>query len=268
MIINNKKFKTWPIVIHANGPGKEGEVWKKTIKMFEEMEERTEPQPEEFDLTIMTWTVAGEKTILQDCFAKMNVNLILLEIEKPFNWLDKIKRVKEILPYIDTKYVMCLDSTDVIVSTDEPEGQIWSDLINTFKDKSCKLLFNAEKYKWPEENRGVDDPMGMKHYINLLKQTEQFEERLYSDLLDSEFMRFNSGAFIGETEFTKTVYNKVWNITEPFYKDGINEGLFGGDQGFLRIAQSEFFPDMMIDYSCSIFQCLAGVEKEEVVLNV
>jgi len=267
MIIENPKFKSWPMVIHANGPSKKGKIWKKALKMFKNVEERNEPQPEDVDLTVMTWTVAGERTILQDCFAKMNVNIILLEIEKPFNWLDKIKRVKDILPYIDTKYVMCLDSTDVIVSTDEAEGQIWSDFVETFKNQNTKLLFNAEKYKWPEVDKGISNPKEMEHYIKLLEQTEKFEEDLYSDLLDSPFNRFNSGAFIGETKFTQIVYDKVWDITEPYYKDGVNESLFGGDQGFLRIVQHEFFPDMRIDYSCSIFQCLAGVDEGEVILH-
>ena len=71
----------------------------------------------------------------------------------------------------------------------------------------------------------------------------------------------------GLYEFTKKVYDKVWDITEPFYKDGIDESLFGGDQGFLRIVQPEFFPEMRIDYKCSIFQCLAGVNEDEVYLR-
>jgi len=266
MIIETVKYRTWPIVMHANGPSKKEDIWKRALKMFENVKETNEGPPEKHDLTIMTWTVAGEKTILQDCFAKMNANIVLLEIEKPFNWLDKIRRVKDILPYVDTKYVMCLDSTDIIVGTDEKEGQIWSDLINTFKNQNVKLLFNAEKYKWPEEGKGVNSDK-MKHYIKKLKETEKFEKDVYYGLLGSPFHRFNSGAFIGETEFTKKVYDKVWDITEPFYKDGIDESLFGGDQGFLRIVQPEFFPEMRIDYKCSIFQCLAGVNEDEVYLR-
>ena len=46
--------------------------------MFENVKETNEGPPEKHDLTIMTWTVAGEKTILQDCFAKMNANIVLL----------------------------------------------------------------------------------------------------------------------------------------------------------------------------------------------
>ena len=270
MIIQNKEFDTWPVITHANGPGKESNIWKEISKTSNFIKSDTPVNPEDADLTILSWTVPKEDTILQECFRQMNIQPIMLEIEKPFNWLDKIKRVKDILPYIETKYVMCLDSTDIVVSTDEAVGNIWTVLIENFENTGDKLLYYAEKYSWPEPetNKGIDKPNRMKEYIKALKTTEEFETRVYKDLLGSNYCRFNSGAFIGETKFTSLFYNRVWNHTELFYEEGQNENIFGGDQGFLRIYQPEFFPELRIDYNCSIFHCLAGVEDKEVVIHV
>jgi len=264
MILHTEDFKTCPIVIHANGPSKEGQAWKDILKQYNEEPLRLEEKPKDADLTILAWTVPNEETLLEESFEKLGLKdeLMLLNIEKPFNWLDKIKTVKDIVPHVKTKYMMCLDSTDVIVSTDEPAGKIWTSFIKNFQSMKVKLIFNAEKSNWPERGRGVDE-VKMEYYMKALESNMIFEEKVYRDFIGSESCRFNSGAFIGETEFVKKVYDKVWENTEPLYDEGVNENLFGGDQGFLRIHQEEFFPDMIIDSTSRLFKTLSGVKREE-----
>ena len=107
----------WPNVFHGNGAGKESNLFKKVVD-FDSKENYQEQLPKEEDLTILTWSVKGETTMLEECFGRKGIrdSLVVINIKKPFNWLDKIKTIHEYLPYVKTKYVMALDSTDVIVS--------------------------------------------------------------------------------------------------------------------------------------------------------
>jgi len=265
---------SWPLIYHGNGPSKENEIWKNIVTIWgKEKSFKPNCTPAEEDITVITWSIPEEVTMLQESFEKMGMGkeLVVIPITKPFNWLDKIKKTKEYLDLIETKYVVGLDATDVIVSSDnEGKPTIWYDIKNTFKNMNCKLLYNAEKCNWPSSEgigtdiREMDGLHG--HLLRKLKDTEEFEERVYKNLMESDFYRFNSGGFIGYTDFTKEFYNTVWNkYVEPVYEKGFDEGFFGGDQGFLRIAQREFFPDVTIDCNCKLFQTLADVNPEDVV---
>jgi hypothetical protein len=166
---------------------------------------------------------------------------------------------------------MGLDSTDVIISIDDDgKGRLWEQLIDTFKALNCKLVYNAERNSWPSsKGNGTNiEEDGMNgNLIKLLKETEIFEERIYKDFMGSSFYRLNSGAFIGETKYTIKFYDELWeNVVEPIYHEGFNENFFGGDQGFIRIMQKRCFPDMIIDYNCTIFQTFVGLTDSEVKL--
>jgi hypothetical protein len=264
--------KNWPLINHGNGPAKENEIWKKVVAMWSE-EENYKPNctPQEEEITVITWSIPEETTMLQESFEKMGMGseLIVIPISKPFNWLDKIKKTKEYLDLVETKYVMGLDATDVIVSSDfESKATLWYDIRECFLTFNSKLVYNAEKLNWPSSD-GVGTNIledGMNgNLIKKLKETEEFEERIYKNLIGSNFYRFNSGAFIGYTDFTKDFYNTVWNkYVEPHYEKGEDEGFFGGDQGFLRIAQKEFFPDVTIDCTCKLFQSFADVTPDDI----
>ena len=55
-----------------------------------------EQNPKDADLTILTWSVKGETTMLEDCFERKGIkdSLYVMNIDKPFNWLDKIKTIQ------------------------------------------------------------------------------------------------------------------------------------------------------------------------------
>ena len=255
----------WPNIYHGNGISKEGELFKKIIDA-DSKEEYKEQSPKDADLTILTWSVKGETTLLEECFERKGIrdSLIVINIEKPFNWLDKIKTIYEYLPYVKTKYVMALDSTDIIVSTDgDGKGKLWSNIIGVLEIMGCKMLWNAEKRSWPTKGRGMSSMM--LHQKNELKKIEKFEEEVYRDFGNSDYCRLNSGAFIGLTEYVTEFYHTVWNdYAKDFYDDGVDENLFGGDQGFVRLVQRIAFPDTFIDYRCRIFHTFVDVEEDEV----
>ena len=262
----------WPVVYHGNGPGKETKLWREMLDTFEKGEPWQEMKPSAGSITVLTWSIPNETTLLERSFEKMGIRneLIVIPISKPINWLDKIKKTKEYLEKIDTAYVMGLDSTDIIVSTDiEGQKTLWYDIIETFKKCNCKLMYNAEKLNWPSSNgHGTNIKEEDGRNGNLLKalvKTEKLEEEIYKDFAGSNFFRMNSGAFIGYTDFTKTFYNDLWdNYASTHYDGGTDENFFGGDQGFIRIMQDKYFPDVRADCHCEIFQTFADVTHEDI----
>jgi len=267
-----KNNEAWPVIYHGNGVSKKEEIFTALELMMKNGQDWQESHPQDEDITVLTWSIPTEETILQDSFKKMGIedSLNIIPIEKPFNWLDKIKKTMEFLDTVDTKYVMGLDATDIIVSTDEQgRGKLWSNIIESFEGfYNAKLLWNAEKNNWPSsDGRGTSiEEDGMNGYLmSALKETETFEERIYADFLNATYFRLNSGAFIGETEYTKLFYDKLWNdYVESVYDKGFDESFFGGDQGFVRIMQKDCFPDMVLDYKCKIFHTFSNVRMEDI----
>ena len=182
---NNNIDNTWPLIYHGNGESKHSNLFNNIKELNFKDKNWIENNPFDDDITVITWSIPEERTILEDCFDKMGIldKLIIIPIEKPFNWLDKIKKTKEYLKYVKTKYIMGLDSTDVIISIDDDgKGRLWEQLIDTFKKLNCKLVYNAERNSWPStDGRGTNlQEDGMNgNLIKLLKETEMFEEKIY-----------------------------------------------------------------------------------------
>jgi len=266
-----KNENAWPVVYHGNGVSKNEELFNTLKQRMREEDSWQEVSPEEEDITILTWSIPEETTILQESFAKMGIenSINVLPISKPFNWLDKIKLTKEFLEGVDTKYIMGMDATDVIVSTDD-DGQtkLWSQLKNVFKELGGKLVFNAEKNNWPSSGghgTNIEEDGINGHFLTMLKDTEVFEERIYKKFMGSDSCRLNSGCFFGETEYTKWFYNKLWDdYVRLIHHKGEDETFFGGDQGFIRIMQPKCFPQLIIDYNSKIFHTFTGVTMGDI----
>ena len=261
----------WPVIYHGNGPAKENSLWKNILKLHNEQENWKERRPIIEGITVITWSVPEERPLLQESFAKMGIEeeLVIIPITKPFNWLDKITKTRDYLQKIDTKYVIGIDSTDVLISTDT-DGQktLWYNIKEVFKKLNCKLVYNAEKLNWPSSSgHGTKiEADGRNGYlIEELIETEKFEEEIYKDYFESKFYRLNSGGFMGYTDYTKTFYEELCRKhVDRIYDEGLNEGFFGGDQGFIRIMQRSCFPDVTIDYSNQIFLTFAGLEDKDI----
>ena len=150
------RYGLWPCIFHVNGAAKHETIFER-MKDIESKIDYQESDPKDFDLTIVTWSIPEERTILQDNFKRMGIedSLVIIPITKPFNWLSKIKLMHEYMPYVKTKYVMALDATDVIVSTDN-RGDLWKNLINVFEDMNCNMVWNAEKNSWPSNTEALN----------------------------------------------------------------------------------------------------------------
>jgi hypothetical protein len=230
----NKLQKSFPIIAH--GPGPQG---KKPIQQIAEevLNEKNLPifeMPK--DLTIITWNNSNNKGMLEK-----NLDLLGLDyaVLKKTNWknIDKIHLVAKFLCEVKTKYVMGLDAFDVVVLGNLREA------LRIFKSQDCKMLFNAAFYSYP-------------NIINFKKdEKETFK--------GGAFKYLNAGAWIGETEFCKSFFNKVSDNTVSRKKEmmlkcanfprDIVSAISWSEQFHIRHELSNF-KEIGIDVNCLIFQ--------------
>ena len=79
-------------IIHANGPAKHEPLWDKAVNTFFSEERQIGEMSKE--LTLITWSIPEERTLLQNCMDHYNLEnrLIVLPMKKPFDFLDKIRK--------------------------------------------------------------------------------------------------------------------------------------------------------------------------------
>ena len=270
MRIQNINTKNWPLVIHGNGPAKETEKWKEILDVYEEHTKFIQKPNDK--LTLLTWSVKDEEFLLGRVMKDMGcddyLNVILLEKKDgQINWTDKISKTLEFIKDIDTEYVMGMDALDVIPSSDEPMS-LWDNIVKLFEEYGCDILFNAEQYNWPS-SKGHGTTLGSDNSLmKELELVEEFYKRMYNDYFESPWIHLNSGCWIAKRDSMIEFYTEVVELIErnsykPNYKE---EGFFGGDQGFVRVLSKKWFPRLSIDYSCRIFQTIAG-QTDMLVVN-
>tara|TARA_R100000008_G_scaffold70135_2_gene47679 strand:+ start:1460 stop:2296 length:837 start_codon:yes stop_codon:yes gene_type:complete len=273
MRIENKITKKWPMIIHGNGPSKETQIWKKVMEVYDRGPKRQQNPNDK--LTVLTWSVEGEefllKRVMEDMGCGEYLNTIYLDKDRngSINWLDKITKTLEFIKLIDTPYVMGLDALDVIPSTDV-DSVLWDDIVKCFEGYGADIVYNAEKANWPSTD-GHGTILSKPHpLINVLQEVELHDEKIYKDFLKSDWKHLNSGGWIGKTDvliefYTEVVelINSVKNSGKPNVKRMNEEIFFGGDQGFIRLVASRWFPKVVLDYRCELFQTLVYTETEE-----
>jgi hypothetical protein len=273
MRIENRETGGWPMVIHGNGPSKETKVWREVMEVYENGPKRQ--QTPNTDLTVLTWSVEGEdfllKRVMEDMGCGDYLNTIYLDkdAEGNINWLDKITKTLEFLKLVDTPYVMGLDALDVIPSTDV-NNVLWDEIINVFEGYGADIVYNAEKANWPSTD-GHGTILSDSHpLIGVLREVELHDERIYGDFLKSEWKHLNSGGWIGKTQALTQFYTEVVSLIKSVEDSGksnvkrMNEEMFfGGDQGFIRLVASRWFPTVVVDYRCELFQTLVYSDLDE-----
>ena len=95
-------------------------IWIRFIEQWKnEADFKPNCTPEEEDITVITWSIPEETTMLQKSFEKMGMGkeLIVIPITKPFNWLDKITKTNEYLKKVRTKYALILNPDTTLTTT-------------------------------------------------------------------------------------------------------------------------------------------------------
>ena len=263
-IMSNKYGYGLPGIIHANGPAKESRVWTEVVdRYFTEPEEKQKTTcPNE--LSILTWSDQPEnETILQKNFQRMGLEdkLNVLPLDSQNKWMGKITQTLETLRNLPNQYVMGLDAFDVLILG---RGTI-NETLDRFKAAPCKAMYGAEITSWPASNgKGLKNQEG--ELYEMLKYTENLEKASYGWLNDYSFIHLCSGTWIGEKDFLIQLYEYAANLI-PEGNETEDEGFFGGDQGFLRVAAAAHFPEIILDYKCENFLNLSAATENHVLLK-
>ena len=251
----------WPLFTHGNGPSSNDNLYQR-IKVSAKKKEMIQKVPDE--LTVITWSIPKEKSILEELMKNMNAELYIIPFTKPFEWTGKVTKTLEYLKYVETPYVMGLDALDVIPSTDE--GNLWEEAIEHFKKKNVDILFNAEKSSWPDMGFGTS--LSENHpLIFRLKKCLEIENKVYGDMMGSEYKHLNTGCWIAKTDAMINFYKDVNNLIQNYEHEIKGENYFGGEQGFVRALSPEYYPKLIIDHKCQIFQTLVNVTEDEIVIE-
>ena len=266
MYFKQKESGAVPSIIHANGPSKFEDYWDKAVSLF-----FSEPPIQgqvDKDLTVMTWSIPDERTLLENCFERYNIEdkLIVIPMKRPFDFLDKIRNMYKYLKTVNTKYVMALDATDVMTFGHDA----CDEALQRFKNKNVKAVFSAEIPQWPnpETRQGIMDPhsgapLEQLKWINELIQVRRIDE-VYA-WLGSSFTHICSGCWIGETRYMYDFYEELMDVIPDGYYE---EGLFGGEQGFVQLVAARRFPEVIADSKSEIFLNLSGTTPDEAELII
>jgi len=266
MYFKNKLSGNMVPVVHANGPAKFEKSWDDAVTTY-----FSEPSCEgemSKDITVITWSIPEEETLLENCFKQLNLSdrLIVIPMKTPFNFLDKIRKMYKYLSLVKTKYVMALDATDVMLLGYDAVDEV----LRSFQRKEARCVFSAEIPQWPniETGQGIMAASGQAPFELGAWKTELTKIREYEEVyewLGSPFKHLCSGAWIGEREYMIDFYKECMDIIPEGWWD---ENLFGGDQGFITLVAGRRFPDVLLDYKSEMFLSLSGTTENEVEINL
>mgnify|MGYP006417375427 CR=1 FL=1 len=63
--------EAWPVIYHGNGPSKNNPIWKGLVDRLQNQKGWQERRPIIEDITVLTWSIPEETTMLEECFAKI-----------------------------------------------------------------------------------------------------------------------------------------------------------------------------------------------------
>jgi hypothetical protein len=136
---------------------------------------------------------------------------------------DKLNKLVEFIPKVETEYMMLFDTDDVFI-TDGLDR-----VVNTFeKEMGCKMLFNAECWNYPKGD----------------KEQTAFEEDVTSE--ENPFRYLNSGVWVANTEFLKSKIDVLEELKNYSHDD----------QAVFKRFYKMFYPDVKVDHNCKYFQSL------------
>lgn len=169
------------------------------------------------NLTVITWNNLPEKSFLEIQFEKLKIPLTVLG--KYTKWeTNRLKPLKFLEHSFNTKYVLALDAFDVKIIRD------LKDILIKFLKFNCEVLYNATSTIYPEceSDRIIEE--------NMIKEP---------------FCFFNSGAFIGNVNSIKKLYNTIDYNNPEFPKS---------DQFLIRKLYQKNTGEVKIDFTSEIFQ--------------
>lgn len=242
MLIQNNHSGQFPIIIHAPDWNK-NYWWTKIL--------RTQIPTTKCDLsnelTIITWNNQSKgqfETSLE--LRSIPYTCLGSQIVQWSNYY-KLSLTLDALKTINTEFVMGCDSHDVIICGSPKR------IVEQFRCFTCDLLFNSEKYFYPD----FDEPV--------IQRWKLFEFSVGK----GKFRYLNSGAWIGRREFCLEFFTeankvRVYDLFDCERYQFLRSSSIGCDQSSIHHIFSKFFPKVQLDYDCVIFQNIANINKNDI----
>ena len=236
-LILNKRFGTYPMLVHASGKSEQLPLWPSVLRASEEWRIDTRVDP---NLSIITFNNGGQINhedkrlgLFEESLRRNGVSDVTVLGSGITDWKNNLK-IKLLIDHLAAgkakDYVLLADSADVILAND------LGPIVETFKTFGCRALFNAERRNWP-----ADLP--------------PFEQ----DVAPGELFPFlNSGVWIAEASFAREIAEYCAGLT--IEKHGKS------DQARYKIAYRHFYPMMRVDHHCVLFQNINRVDTDIVEL--
>lgn len=183
------------------------------------------------DCTVLTWNNTNSPGDFEKSLIRSHIPFRVLakNVEK-WNNIDKPKYVLK--ENIKSKYIICADSFDVKVTGDLAK------CIERLKQTGCRAIYASENNFSPIDLSLCDT---IKWYRS------NFGPRRF----------LNGGMMVAETEFAVKLFKRFEELKERI--------ITVYEQRILHEIIVEFYPDMIIDSNCNIFQCLFNTKPGEII---
>lgn len=237
-LIHNKLFDTYPILVHAAGKAEHLPLWPSVLRAADDWKIDTRLDP---DLTVITYNNGGTLNheykrlgLFEDSLRRNGIDDIIVLGETLTDWRydQKIHLLLEYLTTTTVKdFVLVADSADVILTNDIGL------LVQQFKARGCRALFNAERRHYPRDLPPFDEEVAPGEFFPCL----------------------NSGIWIADTPFACELAAYCARLTVAKHKNC--------DQTRYKFAYQHFYPQIRVDHRCVLFQNLNRVDGRVVELH-
>ena len=253
--LHNKLYNTCPAVIHAPGHIHDNPLWYAILKNVQ----NTPPQnsiPLDNDLDIITY---NSTYVRQDGWnyphkSLGNAEMSLNKLSLPFtvlgqntpNWKNtlKLSLAKQFLQHSTKKYVLSLDSSDVLVL------QHPNKILHFFQTLNHKILFNAEIIP----------------FNNMTGPLPQLWKQYEESLSHQPFRYLNAGVWIAERLYAIDFLSQCLEINMPqlINNKQICPQALHSEQARIKSAFL-YNPHVSLDYNCHVFQTILGIHTIKLI---
>jgi len=244
MIIRNKKYGTYPSLIHVPLRNKTWNNWANIRSIyFAEPKQNIDLK----DLTIITWNNSNNKGVFEQSLDHLGLKYLVLGRDTK-NWQNivKINLTRNALENITTEYVLGSDSFDSILLNDPAK------IIEGFLKTGLEICYNGGS-----GNHGLVSSIAC-------------ENKAYREY---DIRHVAAGTFIGKTKFCKQFFEIACDAI-PLVKKIISysnnekyteEHMNSSDDFLMKAIAPMFFGKLGIDHLCKFFMVVNSVNDLEVV---
>jgi hypothetical protein len=238
MMFKNKFFNTSPYVLHNPTPHP---LWESLVQEFFKTQKRKLKLK---DLTIITWNNKDFKSLFEMSLDHLGLECIVLG-KGITSWKNtlKITLARDILPKINTPFVMGVDAFDAIM-LDDPSESI--QILDFYK---ADMVFNAT--------------------CGTAYSSKKLRDFCDKEFAESPMRHPNAGAWIAKTGFCQEFFNKLADVTvdelfkfmdeEEFPEEPCprpEEWCVKSEQLRVKYLFERAYPQVTVDYQCRVFQVL------------